>query len=80
MAQSKEGAKKAVFTIKEKYGEDFYTVIGTKGGKKTGMKGFALNRQLAVTAGRKGGKLGKRGKSVKTVGPDASIKYIDNRI
>ena len=29
------------------------------------MKGFALNHELAVKAGRKGGRMSKRGKSIK---------------
>lgn len=33
MAGTKEGAKKAVISIKEKYGEDFYQKIGRKGGQ-----------------------------------------------
>lgn len=60
MAGTKEGGKKAAATNKEKYGKAFYQMIGTKGGKKTGMKGFALNRELARTAGAKGGKNSRR--------------------
>jgi general stress protein YciG len=62
MAQTKAGAKKAVFSIRDKYGDDFYKIIGAKGGKKTGNKGFALNRELAREAGRKGGIASSRAK------------------
>lgn len=62
MAQTKEGAKKAVFSIKERHGEDFYKLIGAKGGKKGGAKGFALDRERARLAGMKGGKISKRTK------------------
>lgn len=57
MAQSKEGALKARQTIKDKYGEDFYRKIGSKGGKSTtGMKGFALmDPERRRELGRKGG-------------------------
>jgi len=34
---------------------DFYKRIGSKGGSKTGIKGFAVNRDLARAAGIKGG-------------------------
>lgn len=57
MTQTKEGAKKAVASTKEKYGEDFYKRIGTKGGKKGGKKGFAcMSAEKRAAAGRKGGK------------------------
>ena len=69
MAQTKEGAKKAVFSIKERHGEDFYKIIGAKGGVKGAehgvIKGFALDRQRAIEAGKIGGKISKRGKSTK---------------
>ena len=44
---------------------DFYKRIGSKGGKHTGRKGFALNPALARIAGRKGGRNGRRGVSKK---------------
>ena len=47
MAGTKAGGTKAAATNKAKYGSAFYAMIGAKGGKKTGMKGFALNRELA---------------------------------
>ena len=65
MSGTKEGAKKAAATNKAKHGEDFYKRIGSKGGKRTGLKGFALNPALARVAGAKGGRNGRRGVSKK---------------
>lgn len=54
---------------KSLYGEDFYKRIGKIGGSKphTRPKGFAYAKahglDWAVTAGRKGGSTGKRGKA-----------------
>ena len=62
MAGTKAGGTKAAATNKAKYGSAFYAMIGAKGGKKTGMKGFALNRELARAAGAKGGKISRRGR------------------
>lgn len=62
MAGTKAGGRKAAETNKAKYGKMFYAMIGAKGGKKTGMKGFALNRDLAREAGRKGGQISRRGR------------------
>lgn len=54
MAQTKDGAKKAVFSLREKYGDDYFKVIGSKGGaKSTGKTGFALDRKRAAMAGKK---------------------------
>ncbi len=63
MVMTKEGGQKVRKTIEEKYGRDFWKRIGSKGGRATGMKGFALNPELAREAGRKGGKISKRGKA-----------------
>lgn len=65
MPGTKAGGIKAAKTNKLKQGEDFYKRIGAKGGRNTcgGMKGFALNPELAKIAGQKGGKISKRGKA-----------------
>ena len=64
MSGTKAGAKKAVFSIKRKYGEDFYKVIGAKGGTLGQDGGFAsekvgedglTGRERARIAGKKGG-------------------------
>lgn len=60
-----KGGKKAAQTNKERYGQDFYHRLGARGGKATAedgaVKGFAANREKAVEAGRKAGKISKRG-------------------
>lgn len=63
MAGTKEGAKKTVITNKEKYGEDYYQIIGARGGKASRTGGFYANRELARIAGAKGGRISKRGKA-----------------
>lgn len=65
MPGTKLGGARAAKTNKEKYGEGFYARIGAIGGKKGGAKGFALNPELARSAGRKGGLISKRGKAKK---------------
>lgn len=61
MAGTKAGAKKAVVSIKEKYGENFYREIGRKGGQNGTTGGFAASHELAVRAGAIGGKKSRRG-------------------
>lgn len=61
MAGTKAGGLKASITNKKIHGEDFYKQIGAKGGRACGLKGFALNPELAKIAGSKGGKKSKRG-------------------
>ena len=65
MSGTKQGASKAVQTIKEKYGDDFYARAGRKGGRNGHTGGFAANPALASIAGRKGGKKSRRGKAKK---------------
>ena len=71
MGQTKEGAVKARQTILDRYGvtpdgkSKLHQRIGAVGGKKTGIKGFALNKALAIEAGRKGGTISRRGKAIK---------------
>lgn len=63
MSGTKAGGVKAAATNKTRHGSDFYAKIGSKGGKKTGPKGFALNRELARSAGAVGGRISRRGKA-----------------
>ncbi len=63
MAGTKEGGRKAAAKNKELYGEDFYSRIGEKGGKISRNGGFAVNKELAREAGRKGGLKSRRGKA-----------------
>ena len=60
MAGTKAGGIAAAKTNKQKYGEDFYAKIGTKGGKLGRTGGFYANRELARIAGAKGGTISRR--------------------
>lgn len=64
MAGTKQGGKAAASTNKNKYGSDFYARIGAMGGKKGHTGGFAANRELARTAGQKGGRISRRTKKL----------------
>lgn len=64
MAGSKIGGKSAATTNKAKYGADFYVKIGALGGKLSRTGGFYANRELARTAGAKGGRMSKRRKAL----------------
>jgi general stress protein YciG len=61
MAGTKAGGQKAAATNKAKYGKDFYARIGQMGGKLGRTGGFYANRDLAREAGRKGGRISRRG-------------------
>ena len=65
MAGTKPGGEAAAVTNKKKYGSDFYQRIGAKGGLKDksdgAIKGFAANRELARSAGAKGGRNSRKG-------------------
>lgn len=63
MAGTKEGAQKARDKNLAR-DPNFYSNIGRIGGKNGTTGGFAANRELAREAGRKGGKISKRGKKV----------------
>ena len=62
MAGTKAGGKAAAATNKIKYGADFYSYFGAKGGKKGKTGGFFANRDLARIAGAKGGRISRRTK------------------
>jgi len=62
MAGTIDGGLAAAATNKEKYGADFYKLIGAKGGRKGRTGGFWANRELARIAGAKGGRISKRKK------------------
>jgi len=61
MAGTKDGGRKAAATNKAKYGKDFYARIGQMGGKLGRTGGFYADRELAREAGRKGGRISRRG-------------------
>mgnify|MGYP006932866138 CR=1 FL=1 len=60
MAGTREGGRKAAITNKLKHGADYYSRIGSEGGKNGHTGGFASNRELARIAGAKGGRISKR--------------------
>lgn len=71
MAGTLAGGRRAAATNKERYGENFYKLIGAKGGREGVDGGFASNkvgedgltgRQRARIVGRKGGRISKRPK------------------
>lgn len=62
MPGTRAGGLKAAKTNKERYGDEFYNMIGAAGGKKSQGGGFAANRELAKVAGRKGGLKSRRRK------------------
>lgn len=67
MAGTLEGGRKAAKTNKERHGADWYSKIGKRGGSKSHpeTRYFAVNRDIARTAGAKGGSISKRGKAKK---------------
>lgn len=65
MTGTREGGLKAAAKNKAKYGENFYAEIGHRGGKNGHTGGFAANPALAKIAGRKGGKISRRGPTKK---------------
>lgn len=60
MAGTREGGLRAAKTNLER-DPDFYARIGAIGGKNGHTGGFAANPELARRAGRKGGKISRRG-------------------
>ncbi len=60
MPGTPSGGKKAARTIKELYGADFFKEIASLGGRARVPKGFAVNPDLARSAGAKGGRISKR--------------------
>lgn len=62
MSGTVAGGKLAAQKNKAKYGDDYYSRIGTIGGKKGRTGGFYANRELARIAGAKGGRISRRTK------------------
>ena len=63
MAGTRTGGQRAALTNKQRYGANFYEMIGRKGGKISRGGGFAMNPDLARTAGAKGGRASRRTKA-----------------
>ncbi len=62
MAGTRLGGRKAAATNKQRYGVNFYEVIGRSGGRKSRGGGFAKDPELARVAGAKGGRASRRTK------------------
>ena len=60
MSGTKAGGRKAAAANKERYGDDFYRMIGSKGGQNGNTGGFANDRELARRAGAIGGRMSSR--------------------
>ncbi|HVI68857.1 MAG TPA: hypothetical protein VM581_00185 [Magnetospirillaceae bacterium] len=69
MPGTKEGGLKAAKKNIQRHGKDFYARIGAVGGQRGTTGGFAANRELARIAGRKGGMISRRRKSVVVISP-----------
>lgn len=61
MSGTREGGLKAAKTNLERNGKDFYSRIGSQGGKNGHTGGFFNNPERARLAGAKGGKISRRG-------------------
>ena len=61
MSGTKAGGQKARNTNYKRHGKDFYKLIGQIGGRNGHTGGFAANPALAREAGRKGGRISRRG-------------------
>lgn len=77
MSGSVAGGVKAAKTNKLKYGKNFYAEIGRIGGKAKVPKGFALDKDRARKAGKKGGTISRRGKALPKYDPDESLLILD---
>lgn len=60
MSQTKEGAKRAVETMRKKYGEDYFKNLGKAGGKMTRGYQFAHGKITPSEAGKQGGRGNKK--------------------
>lgn len=82
MPGTKIGGRKAAATNKKKYGSDFYSNIGRKGGSKSHpeTRPFALNPELAKRCARNGGAKSRRGPSKKHGGNVYKLRLTDEQI
>jgi uncharacterized protein len=70
MAGTRMGGQRAAQTNKQRYGMNFYEVIGAAGGRASNTGGFAKNRELAKIAGQRGGKASRRRRPDSAVAED----------
>ncbi len=71
MAGTRDGGRRAAQTNKQRYGMNFYEVIGAQGGRASNTGGFAQNRELAKIAGQRGGRASRR-RRPEAVTPEAA--------
>ena len=76
MSGTLAGGLKASMTNKEKYGKDFYRIIGSKGGRAGHTGGFAAHPDLARAAGAKGGRASRRTGTLNGRGKDNKKEFI----
>lgn len=62
MAGTVAGGKAAAESNIKRYGEDYYKLMGQRGGRRCVPKGFAMNHKLASIAGARGGRISRRPK------------------
>lgn len=74
MPGTKAGGLKASQTNLKKYGDNFYRIIGSKGGQNGHTGGFAANPELARAAGAKGGRISRR--TGKTTGDKKEKEFV----
>lgn len=74
MPGTKAGGLKASQTNLKKYGDNFYRIIGSKGGQNGHTGGFAANPELARAAGAKGGRISRR--TGKTTGDRKEKEFV----
>jgi general stress protein YciG len=70
MPGTKAGGKRAAATNKKRYGENYYSRIGVKGGSSSNTGGFAYMKRMGMDekiaeAGRKGGSISRKGAKAK---------------
>ncbi len=63
MPGTRDGGRKAAATNKQRYGANFYELIGRRGGTVSRGGGFAKDPDLARRAGAKGGRASRRTKA-----------------
>lgn len=79
MAGTKQGGARAAATNKSKYGADFYSKIGTAGGKGSRGYGFGHGKADPVEAGRKGGTISRRTKTYVKTGTQDTVVVNSHR-
>jgi len=84
MAGTSVGWLKAKAKMIKSYGseENFLQMVrerGAKGGKASNTGGFAANRTLAVSAGRKGGKTSRKRKGTMYYGLEYYLEYTNHK-